>query len=70
MISEGDAVERAKQWLADSGTAFAGREVIVSLDQRGVYTVVFPPPPDTLGGDFTLRVNAQTGEVLDAVIER
>jgi len=32
--------------------------------------VVFPPPQDTLGGDFSLTVDAETGKVLEVEIWR
>ncbi len=69
VISKQEAVERAKEWLTQSGTSFENREVTVSL-KGNKYKVVFPPPKDTLGGDFTLTVDANTGEVLEAIIER
>jgi uncharacterized membrane protein YkoI len=69
VISENEAIERAKRELTETLTSYEGREVNISLLQE-TYVVVFPPPPDTLGGDFTVVVDANTGEVLDITIER
>jgi hypothetical protein len=68
MLSEQEAIERAKEWLIETDKPIEGRQVTVSL--KGAYKVVFSPPPGTLGGDFTLTVDAATGEILDIVIER
>jgi hypothetical protein len=68
MLSEQEAIERAREWLIETDKPIEGRQVTVSLE--GVYKVVFSPPPGTLGGDFTLTVDAGTGEILDIVIER
>lgn len=69
MISEQEAIERAKERLAQSNISFKGREVTVSLTGSN-YKVVFPPPKLTLGGDFTILVDAKTGEIQDVTIER
>lgn len=69
VISEDEAIARAKGALTENLTSFEDREVNVSL-QQGTYVVVFPPPPDTLGGDFTVVVDAGTGEVIGVTIER
>jgi uncharacterized membrane protein YkoI len=69
LISEDEAIERAKRELTETLTSYEDREVNVSFIQE-TYVVVFPPPPDTLGGDFTVVVDANTGEVLDVTIER
>jgi hypothetical protein len=68
MISEQEAIERAKEWLIQSKKSIKDRPVTVSL--TGAYKVVFSPPEGTLGGDFTLTVDANTGEILTIVIER
>ncbi len=68
MISEKEALERAEAWLTNAKASFKERKATVSLTK--VYLVVFPPPPDTLGGNFTVIVDANTGNVLDAIIER
>ena len=70
MISESDAIDQAKKWVTKVGASFEGRQVVVSLTGGEVYTIVFPLPANHRGGDFTIRVDAQTGEVLEGVIER
>jgi hypothetical protein len=70
MLTEQEAIEKAKAWLSKNLTSFEGREIKVTRAVSEHYTVVFPTPPDTLGGDFTIVVDASTGEVLDAKIER
>ncbi len=67
MISEQEAIERVKAWLDEENIPIKNRQATVSVK---VYKVVFPPPKDTLGGDFTLTVDAETGEVLEVTIER
>jgi uncharacterized membrane protein YkoI len=69
MISEQEAIERAKERLTELNRSFEGREVKVSR-QDTTYKVVFPPPKLTLGGDFTVIVDANTGKVLNVTIER
>ena len=48
MISEQEAIERAKAWLDEENMPIKNRQATVSVK---VYKVVFPPPKDTLGGD-------------------
>lgn len=67
MISEQEAIERAEAWLDEENIPINNRQAAVSVK---VYKVVFPPPKYTLGGDFTLTVDAETGEVIEVVIER
>lgn len=68
MISQSEAVEKAKQWLDETGMSHTNRDV--NTDLREVYVVVMPPPKDTLGGDFTVIVDAATGNVLGVMLER
>jgi len=70
MLTQAEAVEKAKRWLINHHTSFQGRELKVSLAGKERYTIVFPPPADTLGGDFTVVVDAHSGDILDAKIER
>ncbi len=67
MISEQKALEIAKARLDKSKIPYQNRQAIVTTR---TYKVVFPPPPNTLGGNFTLLIDAETGEVIDIVIER
>ena len=69
MITEAEAIERAKERLAQMNVALKDRQAVVSLAGEE-YKVVFPPPVHTLGGDFTLFVDAQTGVVRRVTIER
>jgi hypothetical protein len=68
-IAESEAIEAAQQELAQREIPYTDREVRVHLEDP-VYVVVFPPPPNTRGGDFTLRISAVDGSVLDVRIER
>jgi hypothetical protein len=69
LITEQAAIERARQWVVDGAKAsVAGRKA--QIKRKEIYIVVFPPPPDTLGGDFTVLVDAETGSVLSGTIER
>jgi hypothetical protein len=38
------------------------------LTEDEFYTVVFPPPKGWRAGKFTVKLNAQTGDVLDGEI--
>jgi hypothetical protein len=67
MISEQEAIELAKARLDKAKIPVNNRQAIVSAK---TYKVVFPPPKGALGGNFTLTVDAETGKVLDMVIER
>jgi hypothetical protein len=69
MISEKEAIKKAEEWLSLNRVDFQGRKMTVSL-REGTYEVVYYVPEDTLGGDFTLMINSQTGDVIDARIER
>ena len=68
MLSEQEAIERAKEWLVETNKPIKDRKVTVTLE--GAYKVVYSPPEGTLGGDFTLTIDANTGEILSIVIER
>lgn len=70
MISEAQAIEHAKRWLTDMQTSTHGRSASVTLVGKEVYTVIFPPPKGMRAGNFTVKVDAQTGKVLDGEIER
>jgi len=70
MIPEAQAIEHAKQWLAEMKTSLEGRTATVKRLQQEVYVVVFPPPAGMRAGKFTVRIDAQTGKVLDGEIER
>jgi len=60
-------LELAKARLDKGKIPFKDRQATVTVK---AYKVVFPPPKDTLGGNFTLTIDAETGEVTDIVIER
>lgn len=68
MISQTEAAEKARQWLDETGVAYQNRETNIDLCE--VYIVVMPPPENTLGGDFTVVVDAKTGKVLGGTLER
>ena len=69
MISEKEAIKKAEEWLSLNKIDFQGRKMTISI-REGIYEVVYHVPEDTLGGDFTLMINSQTGDVIDARIER
>ena len=69
MITEAKAIEQATKRLAQMNITWKGRQAVVSL-AGDEYRVVFPPPANTLGGDFTLFVDARTGTVRRVTIER
>jgi hypothetical protein len=76
VISEQEAIERAKEWAKEKSMPYEGREIEAGFKRsfrtgfKGRYEVVFKVPADTLGGDWTLTVDANTGEVLHANIAR
>jgi hypothetical protein len=69
MITEKEAVERAKERLAEIHAPYEDRKVTVSLEGDR-YNVVFLPPEKMRAGKFKVTVNAETGEVLEAIIGR
>ncbi|MGH2681722.1 MAG: hypothetical protein ACRDIX_00630 [Actinomycetota bacterium] len=69
VIEEREAVEAAQRELDQREIPYADREAQVRLEDSD-YVVVFPPPPDTRAGDFTLRISSADGSILDVRIER
>jgi hypothetical protein len=67
MISEQEAIDRAEEWLAQSGIETAERQI--SVQHTDVYVVSFLPPEGWLAGELTVRIDASTGEVLHATFE-
>ncbi len=67
MISEQEAIRLAEEWLQQRDMQFEGREIVVHCE--GTYTISFLLPDGMLGGDWTLGIDATTGEVLGATIE-
>ena len=76
MISEQDAIERAVEWVKARNMPYQARGVEAGFKRsfrtgfKGRYEVVFQVPEGTLGGDWTLTVDANSGEVLHADIAR
>jgi hypothetical protein len=69
MITEQEAIERAKNHLTRENNSFEGRKVTVSLHRR-MYIVDFLPPEGMRAGEFTVLVNANNGEILTKFIWR
>jgi hypothetical protein len=69
VIEQDEAVEAARRELEQRGIPHDDREVVVRIEGSD-YVVVFPPPPNTRAGDFTLRVSCSDGSILDVRIER
>lgn len=67
--TEVQALEIALAHLDGMNVPYTGRRTSVSLE-GDTYTVVFHLPEGMLGGDFTVRVRASSGDVLDTVLER
>jgi len=65
-VTQEEATEIARKWLEDNGYPIERRIVTSSAEFR----VVFSVPPDTLGGDFTLVIDAATGSIVDRQFER
>jgi hypothetical protein len=76
VISEQEAIERAVEWVKAKSMPYEGREIEAGFTRsfrtgfKGRYEVVFQVPEGTLGGDWTLTLDANTGEVLHADIAR
>lgn len=68
MISPEEAAQKAEQWLNQSGKPTDDRQSSAALKET--YVVTFSPPPDTLGGDFKVVVDAETGEIIGAMFGR
>jgi uncharacterized membrane protein YkoI len=68
VISEDEAVEAARRELASMSIDPGEREVEVT--RKGSYSVVFKLPEGLLGGDWTVEVDAETGETISAEIQR
>jgi len=69
MITEQEAVERAKNHLTIKNKSYKDRTTTVSL-HRQMYIVDFLPPEDMLAGEFTVLINANNGEIMDYFIWR
>ena len=67
-IAEEEAIKNAQAHLDGLDIPYSDREANASLSQ--VYKVVFPVPQETLGGDFIVVIDADTGEVISATIGR
>ncbi len=68
-IGEERATERARSWLVSNDFPLERRTVVCTPIDKA-YQVVFSVPPDTLGGDFTLVIDAISGEIIDKRFER
>jgi hypothetical protein len=69
MITEQEAIERAKEHLTREDVSYKGRNVMVSLHRR-MYIVDFLPPEGMRAGEFTVLVNANNGEIMGKFIWR
>ncbi len=68
-ITEAQALETASEHLASLSVPHEGRATTISLSQD-VYTVTYLLPEGWLGGDFVVRVSADSGDVLDVTLWR
>ncbi len=69
MIEEQEAIKRAKERLAQDKHSIEGRKVAITL-HRHMYIVDFLPPEGMRGGEFTVLVNANNGEIMSKFIWR
>ncbi len=69
MITEQAAIESAKARLDLIHAPYQGRRTTVTLEGDR-YKVVFWPPKGQLAGEFTVFVNAESGEAIDFIIRR
>ena len=69
MITEQEAIERARERLARDAVSYEGRTVTASL-HRSMYIVDFLPPQGMRAGEFTVLVNANNGEVMGKFVWR
>jgi len=68
-VNQDSAIDIARDWLTKNGFDLEGRTARCTK-QGDRFVVAFSVPPDTLGGDLTLTLDAATGEIVDKRFER
>jgi hypothetical protein len=69
MIAEQEAIKRAKDHLQQEKMSFEGKKIEAMLHRR-MFIVDFLPVEGMRGGEYTVLVNANNGEIMSKFIWR